>query len=62
MTYTQCTTPSAPFYHADMVILNTIESMGLDIHCAAIAPLSILAMGAICAASILAILAIKESI
>lgn len=30
---TPCTTPTAPFYHADLIILRFLESHGIDIPC-----------------------------
>jgi len=34
--YTACTTPTAPFYETDLALLAIVESMGIDLPCAAL--------------------------
>ncbi len=43
----KCTHPGAPFYHADLVILEILESYGIDIPCVAITQLMIIGTGVV---------------
>ena len=40
--YTECTSPSAPFYNADLALLRFLEMHGVDMPCGDILPFMLL--------------------
>ncbi len=47
MTLEKCTTPDAPFYHADLILLEIFESNGIDLPCHALVQLMLTTTAAV---------------